>query len=62
MARFKDKYEALNYLNEKYEVYYCEIAEHEDARMFWRLFCCLWEMNKVEEEDIDLGEDAMDMF
>jgi hypothetical protein len=62
MAKFKTKYEALNFLNEKYDVYFCEITCYQEAKEFWYDFCALWRMGKVEENDMKLGEIAMDRF
>lgn len=62
MARFKNKYEALNYLNEKYDVTWFEITCYEEAREFWNDFCLLWGMNRISDEDMKLGEIAMARF
>lgn len=62
MAKFKSKYEALNYLNNKYDVYFCEITSYQEAKEFWHDFCALWRMGKVDIKDMTLGEMAMDRF
>lgn len=62
MAKFKNKYEALNYLNDKYDVYCFEITCYQEAKEFWDDFCSLWDICKVSEEDMKLGETAMDRF
>lgn len=62
MARFKNKYEALNYLNEKYDVYWCEVTCYDEAKEFWNNFCALWSTGKVLDDDMKLGEIAIDRF
>lgn len=62
MAKFKNKYEALNYLNEKYDAYSCEITCYEEAKEFWSNFCALWSMNRVNDFDMVIGESAMNRF
>ena len=59
---YKNKYEALNFLNERYKVYYCEITCYQEAKEFWNDFVALWRMGKIDEKDLTLGQMAMDMF
>jgi hypothetical protein len=61
-AKFKNKYEALNYINEKYDVYFCEITCYQEANEFYRDLCTLYGMGKIEERDFNLAGTAMDMF
>jgi hypothetical protein len=62
VTKFKTKYEALNFLNGKYDVYFCEITCYQEAKEFWNDFVSLWRMDKVDEQDMTLGEIAMDRF
>lgn len=55
MEKRKNKYDTLNYLNEKYDVIGTEITCYEDIDDFWRDFNNLYMMNKVSEEDMQLG-------
>lgn len=58
MTTFKNKYDVLNYLNEKYDVVFNEITCFEDIEDFWNDFYKLYLMNRVSEDDMAMGKIA----
>lgn len=61
-AKFKNKYEAMNFINEKYDVIPYEITCYDEANEFWNDLCSLANMGKIADEDFNLASKAMDTF
>ncbi len=54
--KFKNKYDALNYINEKYDVVSHEVTSFEEIDEFWHCLKQLNFMNKIHGDDFKLAE------
>lgn len=54
--KFKNKYDALNYLNEKYDVVSHEVTSFEEIDEFWHCFKRLNLANKIHGDDFKMAE------
>lgn len=59
MRKFKNRYDILNYLNEKYDVVGYEITSLQEIEDFWNDFYKVYLMDKVTEDDMSLGQTAV---
>lgn len=62
MQKFKNKYDALNYLNDKYDVVGNEITCLEEIEDFWNDFNRIYLMSKVSENDMRIGQIAVGTY
>ncbi|MGN7324827.1 hypothetical protein [Bacillus sp. FSL M8-0350] len=54
--KFNNKYEALNFLNEKYDVVSHDVTSFEEIDEFWHCFKRLNLANKIHGDDFKMAE------
>lgn len=55
MTTLKNKYDVLNYLNEKYDVLPTEVTCYEEINDFWNNFRTLNLLGRISKTDFEFG-------